>query len=149
MKLVVRMRNIILTILFCLPIILLSHTYKNSYWFEKLELDKSIEDEIIYSTCQDSIGYLWFGTKTGLYKYDGQNVVHYEHARDTSSLKDNRIFKIYTDREGEIWVLTLLSLEKYEPATDQFNAILQDENNINYKCTQCCIKIFFFILCQS
>ena len=57
----------------------------------------------IQNILQDRIGYLWFATWSGLYKYDGYNFTSYKHdVEDTTSIRDNILFVVYEDKSGII-----------------------------------------------
>ncbi|MCF7885469.1 MAG: PAS domain S-box protein [Candidatus Marinimicrobia bacterium] len=113
------MKKYIIYILLNLSL-LLGHSYQDSYWFRRLDLDNTIIKERIFTITQDSIGYMWFGTIDGLFKYDGHEVIHFDQSLEPGGLKDDRISSIYVDKKGDIWVLTKRSFEKYIPETEQF-----------------------------
>lgn len=70
---------------------------------------------------QDKKGYIWFGTRDGLNKFDGQKFVVYRHnTADSTSLSNSNIHAIYEDEGGNLWVGTERGLNKYNPATDNF-----------------------------
>src|SRR4029079_19532068 len=46
----------------------------------------------IRSIAQDDYGFLWLGTNSGLYRYDGYRLEHYRHEPgDPASLTDDRV----------------------------------------------------------
>src|SRR6187200_2441320 len=56
---------------------------------------------------QDGQGFLWLATTTGLYRYDGYSLKHYVHEPDDpASLSGDRVFTVYTDRSGALWIGT-------------------------------------------
>src|SRR5690606_20653433 len=70
---------------------------------------------------QDKKGFIWFGTRDGLNKFDGQKFVVYRHnTTDSTSLSNSNIHAIYEDQGGNLWVGTERGLNKYNPATDKF-----------------------------
>ncbi|RZF60289.1 hybrid sensor histidine kinase/response regulator transcription factor [Sphingobacterium corticibacterium] len=70
---------------------------------------------------QDKKGFIWFGTRDGLNKFDGQKFVVYRHnTTDSASLSNSNIHAIYEDQGGNLWVGTERGLNKYNPATDKF-----------------------------
>lgn len=54
----------------------------------------------VYCAFQDKDGYIWFGTETGVSRYDGKE---FENFSTSDGLADNEIFKIVQDRLGRIW----------------------------------------------
>ncbi|MCB9207101.1 MAG: hypothetical protein H6611_07330, partial [Ignavibacteriales bacterium] len=71
---------------------------------------------------QDKRGYMWFGTATGLNRYDGYEFVVYTHDfNDSLSISDNEITSLYEDDEGFLWVGTTEGiLNKFDPKTETF-----------------------------
>lgn len=54
----------------------------------------------VYCAFQDEDGYIWFGTETGVSRYDGKG---FENFTTSDGLADNEVFKIVQDRLGRIW----------------------------------------------
>lgn len=70
---------------------------------------------------QDKIGYLWFATNSGLYKYDGYSFVPYKHnVTDTASIIDNSLTTLYEDKSGTLWIGTWFGLEKFDQTKNAF-----------------------------
>ncbi len=57
----------------------------------------------VYSICQDSRGYLWFGTRYGLSRFDGKEFVNF---KTKDGLPDACITAIIEDRSGHLWIGT-------------------------------------------
>ena len=49
------------------------HTQISNLRFVNFGSKDGLPDKIVYSAAQDKQGYMWFGTGTGLYRYDGQS----------------------------------------------------------------------------
>ena len=88
--------------------------------FEKFSVEEGMPTVVNY-ILQDRIGYLWFATNGGLYKYDGYNFTSYKHdLEDTTSLIDNTLTTLYEDKEGILWIGTWLGLEKFDRLKNTF-----------------------------
>ena len=71
---------------------------------------------------QDSRGYIWVPSGSGLYRYDGKDLRAYFHSADTNSISSNHQSSIYEDVHGNIWVGTRgKGLDLYDPVLDRFN----------------------------
>lgn len=49
--------------------------------FERIQVVQGQRLGDTLSLQQDSLGFMWFGTQYGLYKYDGYGVIAYKHDR--------------------------------------------------------------------
>lgn len=80
---------------------------------------------------QDSKGFLWVGTRNGLNKYDGVNMVSYEPDNRPGSISDGDILAIYEDKNGTLWIGTYSGgLNRYEEDTDSFTTFRHDPNDL-------------------
>lgn len=86
---------------------------------------------------KDSKGYLWFGTGTGLIRYDGTNVYRYEHRLgDRTTITDNRINAIVEDHQRNLWIGTGQGLVIYNRDKDNFydaDSIVGNKNHLDNK----------------
>jgi ligand-binding sensor domain-containing protein/DNA-binding CsgD family transcriptional regulator len=58
---------------------------------------------------QDSDGFIWFGTRNGLGRYDGFEIINFRHTLAPGAISGNRILSINEDKEGFLWVGTFQS----------------------------------------
>jgi len=99
--------------------------------FERLTIDDGLSQNYVEAIFQDSQGFMWFGTRDGLNRYDGYAFKVYSYdAQDSTSISGNRIQTIYEDRQGNIWIGTADGgLNKYDRATDGFVHFKHDPQN--------------------
>jgi len=84
-------------------------------------------------TCilQDRRGFMWFGTKDGLNRYDGIEFTIFK-SNTESLLSHSYITCIFEDSEGTLWVGTLEGgLNRYDKNTETFTRFQHDEGNPN------------------
>ena len=76
--------------------------------FSTLNLNNGLSQLSVLDICQDTKGYIWFATRNGLNKYDGEHFTVYKHSNyDSNSLTDNHITKLLPDGiRGGLWVGT-------------------------------------------
>ncbi|QEC68420.1 hypothetical protein FRZ67_14315 [Panacibacter ginsenosidivorans] len=109
-----------LFILFVFPAV----AFSQSETFEVTKFDETsgLQSNAINTMLQDSHGYLWFGTTTGLYRYDGYSFKVFRKIKgDNSSLPENTVLKISEDKTGRLWLgLNKEKICSYDPATGIF-----------------------------
>ena len=101
---------------------------KQDVRFTQLITNGQALQSAVVSIAQDRVGFLWFGTDDGLYRYDGYNLKAYRHERaNANSLSDNTVKVVYRDRAGILWVGTGLGgLDRLDPASDTFTHYRHD-----------------------
>ncbi len=76
-------------------------TFKN-YSVDNYQVDNGLPSSFVYYVFQDSKGFIWFSTETGVSRYDGYSFVSYT---TDDGLTDNEVFTIHEDTKGRIWFL--------------------------------------------
>jgi signal transduction histidine kinase/ligand-binding sensor domain-containing protein/CheY-like chemotaxis protein len=75
--------------------------------FTSLSLEDGLSQATVTAVVQDPAGFMWFGTQDGLNRYDGYQFVQFKHdPKDPASLRNNSIFALHLDQNGEVWVGT-------------------------------------------
>jgi ligand-binding sensor domain-containing protein/signal transduction histidine kinase len=70
---------------------------------------------------QDNQGFMWFGTRYGLYRYDGYTLkVFVREPGNPNSLNGVSIRALFKDRDGALWVGCDQSLNRFDPTTESF-----------------------------
>lgn len=121
---------------------------KKHPYFIRLSVEEGLAQNTVYCILQDKQGFMWFGTKDGLSRYDGYQFKNYRNDKnDPSSIGNNCIRSLFQDSHGKIWVGTDNGAYIYHPAKDNFeyfnlstpegikiekevNDIKQDQNGI-------------------
>ena len=98
---------------------------------ESLSLDEGISYQTAYALHQDSHGFLWIGTMSGLVRYDGySNTVFRHDPANPRTLSHDDIVSIYEDRTGKIWVGTYGGgLNRFDPDTQLFERFVHDTSD--------------------
>ena len=88
---------------------------------EPLTVNDGLSQNYITSIYQDSMGFIWFGTKDGLNRYDGHEFkVFKNNVHDPSSLSGNFVKVILEDGNHNLWIGTIQGLSKYNLMTGRF-----------------------------
>lgn len=98
--------------------------------FRHLSINDGLSQNAVFAILQDSKGFMWFGTKDGLNRYDGYTFKIYQHNPfDTTSLSANFITALYEDSQKNIWVGTLNGgLNCLHPGSEKFRRISLNSN---------------------
>lgn len=99
--------------------------------FKHITGEQGLSNSTIETIYQDSRGFIWFGTRDGLNKYDGSQIkVFKNQLLDTLSLSDNYTRAICEDAQHNLWVGTLNGLNKYNPNKNNFTRYKHQPQNI-------------------
>ncbi len=79
---------------------------------------------------QDHLGFLWFGSRDGLNKFDGHRFTVYRwDPDDASSLSSNHIYALYEDTRGNLWVGSGKGLNRFDRDRERFVRYQHDPND--------------------
>jgi len=105
--------------------------------FTHFTIDDGLSQSSVFGIAQDDFGFMWFATEDGLNKFDGNKFTIYRpKENDSTSIPDLGIRKIYKDKSGKLWVLTLRGkLSTYNPPKNNFTrySFSTDKNNVTIK----------------
>lgn len=97
---------------------------EQSYDFHYLTTEKGLHQNTIKAIVKDSQGFMWFATRDGLVRYDGNNYMIYRNkSTDQASLVSNSIWQLKKDDDGKIWIGTDKGLDSYDPEKNEFTRI--------------------------
>lgn len=104
---------------------------QNNITFKQLNLESGLSQSSVLSIGQDGKGFLWFGTRFGLNKYDSRTIKTYINEADKPNSISSSYFlaSILTTKNGNIWVATSYGLSIYNEKNDDFERILNDPKN--------------------
>ncbi len=107
---------------FYLFVLINIYAQSEPYIVKNITIDPGAVKNTIYTINQDSKGYLWFGTASGLNRYDGYDFsIMNRSPKDTNSLSDNGVVSFYEDKEGILWIGTVDGvLNRYDRKTGKF-----------------------------
>ena len=107
-----------------------SHQLGDKYNSKHISARNGLSQSVVNAIIQDQNGFMWFGTKDGINRYDGEEIKVYSHNHeDSSSISDSHILSIEEDTTGTIWVGTNGGgLNKFVPGTGNFSTVILNEN---------------------
>lgn len=113
------MKRTIFLLLLC--VVSIGEAIGQSYSFRSYRAENGLSYNSVICSIQDSKGFMWFGTKDGLNKFDGYTFkVFRNDKKNPKSIGSNFIHSIYEDQHRVIWVGTLKGLYQYNTETEEF-----------------------------
>jgi signal transduction histidine kinase/ligand-binding sensor domain-containing protein/CheY-like chemotaxis protein/AraC-like DNA-binding protein len=99
----------------------------NPFQFSRLDINNGLSHNQVNCVYKDDKGFMWFGTLSGLNKYDGYKIKTFKHAsNDTTTLDDDYIVSITPGPENKLWIETRMGFNIYDPATEKFTRNYKD-----------------------
>lgn len=122
-----------LLIILLLPALTPAMAQRQDIKFEHLDINNGVSQNHIKCIMQDNRGFMWFGTRDGLNRYDGYRFTIYKNeAKDSTSLGNSFVSAMVEDSKGIIWVATRGGgLSRYDKERDHFTTYKNDPKNLN------------------
>ena len=120
-------KSSIILAMFC--VLLVQVKLEAQYAFRHLNKMDGLSQNSVFSIAQDKQGFMWFGTRDGLNRYDGYKMVVYRQKEsDSTAIAGNDIRCLYYDDQKEqLWIGTSTGLSLYRSAQDDFINFLPGE----------------------
>ncbi len=97
---------------------------------KRIKIQEGLSQSRILSILEDSRGFMWFGTKDGLNRYDGYSMKIYRNIfNDSTSLPNNHINTMVEDSNGIIWIGTQNGIVMFDPFSELFKSIVETDPN--------------------
>ena len=110
--------------------------------FEHLSNANGLSQGMVTAIIQDEQGFLWFGTKDGLNRYDGYEFKVYRHdSFDSTSISANYIEFIFKDQHGFLWIGTDNGLNRFDPKSETFYRFQNELSNTNTLSANCVLNM--------
>lgn len=92
------------------------------YQFAHLDFAQGLSHNQVNSIFKDAKGFMWFGTMSGLNRYDGYKFRVFRHnIKDSTTLNDDYIAAVQDGPFGKLWVQTQSGFNIYDPGTEKFD----------------------------
>jgi signal transduction histidine kinase/ligand-binding sensor domain-containing protein/DNA-binding response OmpR family regulator len=96
-----------------------------SYHFAHLDFNQGLSNNQVNCIYKDKKGFMWFGTMSGLNRFDGYTFKTFRHSiKDTNSIIDDYITKIVAGPDNKLWVQSRIGFNIYDPATEHFDRLV-------------------------
>jgi len=108
----------LLLLLFCII-----PTFANSeYFFSIIDGKNGISQNNIKAICQDSYGFMWFGTRNQLNRYDGVSLKVFNCYDPIAEKGNDNISALFEDPDRKLWIGTDMGVFIFDPITEKFTA---------------------------
>ncbi len=90
--------------------------------FDHITVEDGLSQSSVHCIFQDSKGFMWFGTSSGLNRFDGISFKNYKYnPANSKTISHNMIKVIYEDSRGLIWIGTSQGgLNCFDPEFEKF-----------------------------
>src|SRR6185312_2951958 len=79
----------------------------NQFRFSRIDISKGLSNNEVNSILKDEKGFLWFGTRSGLNRFDGYEFKVFKHdLRDTTTISDEEVEQIFEGPDHKLWINT-------------------------------------------
>ncbi|QEC80372.1 response regulator [Mucilaginibacter ginsenosidivorax] len=94
--------------------------------FSHLDIGDGLSHNQVNSIIRDSEGFMWFGTASGLNRYDGYTFKVFKHDENRKgSINDDIVVRIFEGPDKKLWINTRNGFCFYDPKTEQFSSDMQ------------------------
>lgn len=91
------------------------------YKFSHVDVNNGLSDNQLKCFLRDSRGFMWFGTASGLNRYDGYTIKVFRNTPgEATSISNSDINHLFEDHEGRIWATSWTGVDVYDPQTETF-----------------------------
>jgi len=97
--------------------------------FTHLTTNDGLSQGYVTAILHDRRGFMWFATRDGLNRYDGNTFVVYKNnPNDPTSLSSNFLQDLIED-DGYLWISTNNGVNRFDPTTERCARYLHDVND--------------------
>ena len=118
--------------------------YCQAYYFKHYQVENGLSNNTVLCSIQGNRGFMWFGTKDGLNRFDGYSFKVFRHdADDKQSIIENYVRGLYKDDSGYIYAGTSNGVSRYNEAEENFTTIARTNSNVREMATDTAGNFWF------
>ena len=102
---------------------------QTDFYFRHYQVENGLSHNTVMCSLQDEKGFMWFGTKDGLNRFDGNAFkVFRQNETIAGSIGNDYIRCLFLDKNQRMFVGTQRGLYRYYPLTESFAHIASSGN---------------------
>ncbi|HVM89482.1 MAG TPA: two-component regulator propeller domain-containing protein [Puia sp.] len=92
------------------------------YQFSRIDISQGLSHNSVNCIFKDSRGFFWFGTMSGLNRFDGYNFKTFRHdINNESSIGDDFVARVLEAPDNKLWIYFRAGMNIYDPVTEKFD----------------------------
>ena len=104
----------------CLGLLAGAQNYPYKYYFRNISKPDGLSQTDIKAILQDSRGFMWFGTRNRLNRYDGHTIRVFDCVDTQAGKRNNNVSSLYEDSNSHLWVGTDKGVFVFDPTSEHF-----------------------------
>src|SRR5260221_6363119 len=107
--------------------------YAQPYYFKHYQVENGLSNSTVFCSAQDKRGFLWFGTREGLNRFDGYHFKLFtRYTNNTAAQGNDLIHCLYCDKEGTLWVGGQNGLFRFDEKAEKLVRVVDSLIEINW-----------------
>ena len=109
----------------------LALSQNDTVYFRHFSVEQGLSHRNVTSIIQDSLGFMYYGTKEGFNKFDGYGFVPFKHdPKNKNSVISDDITCLAVQKSGIIWIGTAMKgVNRYDPYSGIFTLFQNETSN--------------------
>jgi ligand-binding sensor domain-containing protein/signal transduction histidine kinase len=113
-----------LALLFAFVVLSAPLLFCQPYYFSHYQVENGLSNNAVMCSLQDHHGFMWFGTRDGLNRFDGLSFkVFRNNPENINTIGCNAITGLFEDEQNSIWVATEKGVYQYDEITERFTQL--------------------------
>ena len=106
-------------------------TNAQPHFFRNYTVESGLSNNTVYCSVQDKSGFLWFGTKDGVNRFDGYHFKVFNMNEDGRTLETNLIGSLVVDTKNRLWVGCQKGLYTFDRQKERMVRFIDSLTEIN------------------
>ncbi|MEO5891872.1 MAG: two-component regulator propeller domain-containing protein, partial [Ferruginibacter sp.] len=103
-----------------------------SYFFRHYQVENGLSNNTVFSSVQDKLGFLWFGTKDGINRFDGYHFKHFNINDDGHNMTPDIISSLLVTDDDRLLIGCQKGLYTFDREKEKLVPIIDSLKWINY-----------------